>query len=576
MKNKFLYAISAVVLLLTSCEFEHPYPTVLPDPVFPENGVQAVETNLAYESYVETITIQRTYGVSKELALNIVVDGAMIEEQNTINGTTYTLLDPKYYEIPEVVTFQPNTKSTTLEVVFKPYAMAKEMGLEAANNAILPIRIEADGIEDKAYLSELMLQPAIATPQITVQLPEAPTQLSFVGVSKLTQTLDLVADVNFNNVDVTKLEWKVLADKVAAYNSANGTNYKLLPSDYKIGAPVFDKDALTVTTPVDFDCYKISNKESYVLPLQLVENHDDYIVNQSDIYYVVVNITELKVWIDNGGATIDSSTGKGVVTVKSNAPLNFDLPIVVKHIPGMLAGYNSANSTSYLGVDTSTVEIAEAKIPAYSMSVDVPFTVDISTMEFDGPNAYLVPLMIDKNELMEGTLVGDDSTLSQYIKIKKSLVGTYQIEAIASGHTIDSIKADEHYSSGSSPEIKEKAGEGFGNTIKLVGTGNAGWPKGGEEYKNKWKYAVSYSASWADGLIYFNILMDQPVPGKPNCVKLGDFCDRPNGNQGGYDPIVDFDGGSYVNTVTGEVFFDMVVYGAWSVSVYSVRMYDPM
>ena len=164
MKNKFLYAISAVVLLLTSCEFEHPYPTVLPDPIFPENGVQAVETNLAYESYVETITIQRTYGVSKELALNIVVDGAMIEEQNTINGTTYTLLDPKYYEVPKVVTFQPNTKSTTLEVVFKPYAMAKEMGLEAANNAILPIRIEADGIEDKAYLSELMLQPAIATP----------------------------------------------------------------------------------------------------------------------------------------------------------------------------------------------------------------------------------------------------------------------------------------------------------------------------------------------------------------------------------------------------------------------------
>ena len=111
MKNKFLYAISAVVLLLTSCEFEHPYPTVLPDPIFPENGVQAVETNLAYESYVETITIQRTYGVSKELALNIVVDGAMIEEQNTINGTTYTLLDPKYYEVPEVVTFQPDTKS---------------------------------------------------------------------------------------------------------------------------------------------------------------------------------------------------------------------------------------------------------------------------------------------------------------------------------------------------------------------------------------------------------------------------------------------------------------------------------
>ena len=119
MKNKFLYAISAVVLLLTSCEFEHPYPTVLPDPIFPENGVQAVETNLAYESYVETITIERTYGVSKELALNIVVDEALVEEQNTINGTNYTVLDAKYYELPAVVTFEPYTKSATFEVVFK-------------------------------------------------------------------------------------------------------------------------------------------------------------------------------------------------------------------------------------------------------------------------------------------------------------------------------------------------------------------------------------------------------------------------------------------------------------------------
>ena len=572
MKNKFLYAISAVVLLLTSCEFEHPYPTVLPDPIFPENGVQAVETNLAYESYVETITIQRTYGVSKELALNIVVDGAMIEEQNTINGTTYTLLDPKYYVVPEVVTFQPDTKSTTFEITFKPYAMAKEMGLEAANNAILPIRIVADGIEDKAYLSELMLQPAIATPQITVQLPETPTKLSFVPVSKLTQPLDLVASVNFNNVDVTKLEWKVVADKVATYNSANGTNYKLLPSDYKIGAPVFDKDALTVTTPVDMDCYKIGGEETYVLPLQLVENHDDYIVNQSDIYYVLVSLTELKVWVDKANTLVDNTSGKGTITVKTNAPMDKPQPVVIKFAADKVAAYNSANATSFLGVDASTVTIAKSEIPAGALSVDVEFTIDISTMEFDSPSAYLVPFVLDKDSLVAGTVTEGEQTLTSYFKVQKTLVGTYQREMLSSLHTIDSIKANENYGS-NAPEIKENQGEIFGNRILLVGTGTATYPKKAED-KDRWRYAISWHNTY-ENLIYFNILMDQPVPGKPNCVRLGDFCDRPHVQEGGYDPLVD-SGGSYVNTVTGEVFFDIAKFGYWDISIYSVRLYDKM
>ena len=67
--------------------------------------------------------------------------------------------------------------------------------------------------------------------------------------------------------------------------------------------------------------------------------------------------------------------------------------------------------------------------------------------------------------------------------------------------------------------------------------------------------------------------MDQPVPGKENCVRLGDFCDRPHQNSGGYDPLVD-SGGSYVNTVTGEVFIDIAKFGYWDISIYSVRLYD--
>lgn len=570
MKNKFIYALSAVALLLTSCEFEHPYPTVLPDPIFPENGVQVVETNLAYESYVETISIERTYGLSKELELNIVIDEALVEEQNTINGTTYTVLDSKYYEIPQTVTFEPNTKSTKLQVTFKPYAMAKDMGLEAANNAVLPIRIEAEGIEDKAYLSELMLSPSIATPQLTVQLPEQPKQLSFVPVSKLTQTVDLVVDANFNNVDVSKLEWVVVADAVKSYNDANGTNYSLLTKEYEIGTPVFDKDNLTVTTQVKMDCYKISGSATYLLPLQLTESHDDYVVNQSEIYYVIVSLTELKVWVDQANTVVDNTSGKGTIKVMTNAPMDKPQPIVIKFAGDKVAPYNAANGTAYLGVDAKTVTVAETAIPAGALSVEAEFNIDISGMEFDSPDAYLVPFVLDKDKLVSGTITEGEQTLIQYMKVQKTLVGTYQREMLPSGHTIDSIKANENYGS-NAPEIKENQGEIFGNRIMLVGTGTATDPMKAED-KGRWKYAISWHNTY-ENLVYFNILMDQPVPGKENCVRLGDFCDRPHQNSGGYDPLVD-SGGSYVNTVTGEVFIDIAKFGYWDISIYSVRLYD--
>lgn len=568
MKNKFIYGISAVVLLLTSCEFEHPYPAVLPDPIFPENGVQAVHTNLAYDSHVEEITIERTYGVSKELMLNIVVDATMVEEENTINGTSYTVLDPKYYDVPETVSFEPYTKQATVAITFKPAAMAKDMGLEAANKAVLPIRIVSDEIEDKAYLSKVMLNPAIATPQITVVLPEQMPALSFVPVSKMTQTVDLVADVNFNNVDVTKLSWKVLgAEAVNAYNDAHNTNYKLLPGEYTIGKMAFDKENLKVTTPVSMDCYKIGGEGTYLLPLQLTESHDNYVVNQSATYYVKVNLTELKVWVENGGAVVDNTSGKGTIKVMTNAPLDKAQPVVIKFSAEKVAAYNAANGTTYESVDASTVTIASGNIPAGALSVEIPFTIDISTMEFDAPNAYLVPFVLDANALLDGTLTEGEQTLIQYMKVQKTLVGTYQREMIPSAHTIESVKALEEYNG---KEIKENQGENFGNRIVLVGTGDATEPAG-EENKGRWKYAISWHNAYTQ-YVYFNMLMDQPMPGKPNCVRLGDFYDRPH-VETMHDPLID-SGNSYVNTVTGEVFIDIVKIGYFDSSIYSLRLYD--
>ena len=77
------------------------------------------------------------------------------------------------------------------------------------------------------------------------------------------------------------------------------------------------------------------------------------------------------------------------------------------------------------------------------------------------------------------------------------------------------------------------------------------------------KYAFQYNEVWADGLIYFDILVDdngefQTVGGKANQLKLGNFMDRPYAVWQGYDQIID-EGESYVDTETGIVHIDLMV-----------------
>ena len=106
--------ISSILLLagvtVASCTDELPRPDVVPDPAFSLSGLQKTATISSYETTDVTVTVERTYGVSKELMLNLSVDGAEIDSYNEIYSTGFRQMDSKYYTMPESVTFAPNTQ----------------------------------------------------------------------------------------------------------------------------------------------------------------------------------------------------------------------------------------------------------------------------------------------------------------------------------------------------------------------------------------------------------------------------------------------------------------------------------
>lgn len=90
--------------LLASCEFEHPEPTIYPDPVFEQSGLTKFGTNSIYEDYTTEVSVTRASGLSQEVTLDLSVDATLLEEYNELYSTTYTLLEDEYYTFPATVT----------------------------------------------------------------------------------------------------------------------------------------------------------------------------------------------------------------------------------------------------------------------------------------------------------------------------------------------------------------------------------------------------------------------------------------------------------------------------------------
>ena len=536
--KRFFNILSSVVLLwaLAACEAKLPPIVINPDPVFDKNGTYIVNTISIYDTEETVITVSRIYGLSKELDMTVGIDEALLARYNEQNGTSYELMPEEYYTIPEAVKLDRTVKEIEVPVVIKPKALVTDKGLAKANTYVIPLSITQTSLtlDDQGAAAEVILLPNVVGPDFTVKVPEEASVLSFISGVPFTQDVVITAVSNFTTVNPAKVTYSVDETKVAEYNTANGTDYKLLGADYyTVNAGNLDLETMDFTTAVTFDCAELDGSKEYILPL--VMESDAYGVNQKLPVYVVIKITTLHMWVVDADKLIVSSTGKGTVGVGMNAPIVEDQPVNFKVDNTKLDAYNAANGTSYAALDAAKVTVTATSIAAGEKEASLEYKVDMSSMKYDDDVKYLVPLVLDRTDLFMGTNVDSDII---YIQPYRTLAVEY---------------------------TKEVWGEEKSNRKTKAGIQTAATPgwRASKRTDYPHKYAFQYNEVWADGLIYFDILVDdtgefQTVGGKANQLKLGNFMDRPYAVWQGYDQIID-EGESYVDTETGIVHIDLMV-----------------
>lgn len=531
MKTFFkIFSSVALFSALAACEAELPPIVINPDPVFDKTGVYTVNTISIYDQEETVITVSRVHGLSKDVEMTVGIDEALLAEYNTLNGTSYELMPAEYYTIPQTVTLDKTVKEIEVPVVIKPKALVAASGLSKANNYVIPLSITSSSIEldEKGAQTEVILLPSVVEPKLEVIEPEVNSSLSFIKGVPFTQDVVLNATSNFTTVDASKVTYVAVPSAVATFNEVNGTDYELLSEEYyAIKNGVLDVETMNWGTTVTFDCYEMTSDDIYVLPLAM--ESDAYQVSQKNPIYVLVQLSTLYMWVVDADGLFVSTSGKGSIGVEMNAPISEQQPLNFVVDNSKVAEYNTANGTSYLSLDPSKTTVTAAFIETGAKTGKVSYIVDMSELEYDGEDKYLVPLVLDRTDLFVGTNVEGDVI---YVQPFRTLGVEYTKELWGEEKS----------------NRKTKAGI-------LTATNFTGFrPSRGEE---KQKYAFQYNEVWADGLIYFNIL-NETISGYPNRLKLGDFVDRAYDRAAGYDEIVD-NGNSYVDTETGIVHIDLMV-----------------
>lgn len=129
------------------------------------------------------------------------------------------------------------------------------------------------------------------------------------------------------------------------------------------GKTGFDAETLEIESCIEFDCAAIGGEETYLLPLEM--NSNDYSVVQREPVYVVIQMSELKIWVTNG-ADLAKTSGKGRIRVQMNSPMTVGQPIDFVFEPEKVGSYNTEHGTSFKTLDAAKVTIAPTEIPAGS------------------------------------------------------------------------------------------------------------------------------------------------------------------------------------------------------------------
>ena len=549
--KRFINIFSAVAAFfaLYACQAELPPIVINPYPVFDINGTYTVNTISIYDTDETTITVSRVYGLSKEVELTVDVDEDLLAEYNTLNNTSYQVMPENCYSFPTSVKLEKTVKSIQVPVVIKPEALVAAVGYENVSNYVLPISILDSSIEldDKGSYTEVILIPSLSKPSIEVEVPVEVSSLEFISAIPLTQTVQLKANSNFSTLDPTKVSYEAKESYVATFNAANGTSHKFLPIDrIDIKVSEFDNENMVLTTSVEFDCASIGGDDTYICPLVINSTSNDYVLRQSEPVYVIVSMSQLRIWIPEAQNTMLTTSGKGALTFKMNSPMMDDQDIALVYDAAKVAEYNAANGTSYKTFAQDAVALTTSKIPAGVQESTVNFDLDLSNLEFDNKDTLLVALSINESVLKEGTLV-DPALSTVYMKVYRTLCGVYEEEDTKSGYD----GRDKTVLGGNSdfkPVIYVADGV---TTVPHAPSGLATYLAPSQ--KGTQKYGAYYCKYL---YCYFDVDWANELEGKPGCYPLINLIDRE-----GQDAIIW--NASYYDVPNGTFIFDFVTLGYW-------------
>ncbi len=538
MKKVFnILAGVAVMASVVACDVEYDPIVIIPNPELSMTGMQAVNTISIYDEQETVINIARTAGLSKDMNINVFVDETLLDEYNFQNTTSFEMLPSEYYTLPGEIFLPKETLDVDFIVITKPAAMVAGLGRTEASNYVLPLRIESPetGIDSKQELVSVLLRPVIDEPKVTVDIPKTMPSLDFISIVHLPQVVDLTAAANFNTLDLNKIEFTPLGEaEVDAYNAANGTDYVLLDSEkYKLKES-FDAEAMIFKTAIEFFCWDLDDTKKFLLPIEA--NSSAYGVEQKEIIYIFVQMSELKVWLSK---TEMAATSKQIdVAVEINTAMPNDLEFDLKYDASLVEVYNSANSTSHAALDQELVTIGKAIVKAGDKKGKAVIDLDLGAVPYD-EGKFLAPLTIDASSLAKGTIILENQN-TIYLVAYNTILGTWE--------------QDTTWRSAWHATVYQKGGMA-GSTIKLWQDITVTTPKENQ------KYGCLYDG---DMYVFFDLGSEEidPLTFEPKvgsgCYAIINLIDREKAN----DKIpTDY---SYLNTTTGELFFDFNVLGYWA------------
>ncbi|MFD2921424.1 BT_3987 domain-containing protein [Terrimonas rubra] len=357
-----------------------------------------------------------TRSFEKEVQVTAVIDTSLLAVYDSINKVTSPRFKISAFKLADqTVTIRQGQTSSSDSVRL---VLADTVGLDLTKTYIVPVRLTASSqnIPVSNTRQVMYLRTGIVKITSRVSTGLLSQQVGFTAGFKASPVIGFPVLINAaiaKNVTITAIDD---ASLVAAYNSANGTSYSVLPA----GSYTFVKNSATINagTTTSADSIKVQVPDlsiltagtGYLLPVKIKDEGEIAPATTNNVKYIlitprlalaaipasgsnVINIAFIKP--PTGNITGPAQTGFGAAL---NYVLNTAVQVGVNYDASLVDSYNAANGTSYIAFPAGSFTVSKDNVTiaaGATTSATDSFRVQFSNYNsFSVGSTYLLPLTI--------------------------------------------------------------------------------------------------------------------------------------------------------------------------------------